>query len=565
MLYCFLTWIKGELLFGFMRDLRLKIVNTLIAITSIFILSQSIFGQAACLTNDEVKKMVAQADWQPAAQPDLKLRDELLQLKADNQRLFQRTTEQGYNDDELMKRLHEAREENSAHLCQILKEHGWPTMSMVGKDGVAAAFYLLKNSEAFELQRELLPVIIAAVKRDEIEKSDFAGLVDRLRLRAGQKQIFGTQASVINGFLILHPIEDEAHVDARRNQYGLPPLAEYLKALQRIYGLPLVKSPSPPTRVSTDRLQSSIQKTIADNLPDAEPISEGDVVRVDTNLVSLNVSVYSNKFKAYVGALEQKDFAVFEDGHEETITHFATTDEPFDLVLLLDLSGSTSNKRDLIRKTTQRFIEAARPYDRLAIITFSSDINVISPLTTDRAKLLESTKKIKSGGGSRVWDALKFTLDEVLGTKKSERRRAVVFMTDGVDNALMPFGGGSEISFADLVEAVRQTDALIIPIYLDTEFDHSSGSSPGAKRLYENARNTLALLADESGGIYYKARKVEDLNGVYDQVINDLGKVYSLGYKPTDEKRDGSWRTVKIQILNRPDLTARTRPGYYSN
>lgn len=549
--------------FGFMRDLLLKIVKILIAIVYLFIWSQTIFGQAACLTSDEVKRMLAQADARQAAQPDLKLRDELLQLKADNQRLFQRTAGQGYNDEELIKRLREAREENGARLCRILKEHGWPTAGMVEKDGVAAAFYLLKNSESFELQRELLPVIIAAVKRDEIEKSAFAGLVDRLRLRAGLRQMFGTQASVVNGFLLLQPIEDEAHVDARRNQYGLPPLAEYIKALQRIYGLPLIKSPSPPARVSTDKLQSSIAKTIEDNLPGAETIAEGDVVRVDTNLVSLNVSVYSSRLNAYTGALEQKDFAVFEDGHEEAITHFATTNAPFDLVLLLDLSGSTAKKRDLIHKTTERFIEAARPSDRLAIVTFSSDVNVISPLTTDRAKLLESVKKIKGGGGSHVWDSLKFTLDHVLGPKTSERRRAVVFMTDGVDNALLPFGGGSEISFADLVEAVRQSDALIIPIYLDTESDSFAGLGPS--KLYENARNTLALLADESGGIYYRASKVEDLNGVYDQVINDLGKVYSLGFKPTEEKRDGSWHTVKVQILNRPDLTARTRPGYYAN
>ena len=507
--------------------------------------------------------MLAQANSQQMGAPNLKLRDELLQLKADNQSFFQRTTESDYKDDELVKRLREARENNSARLCKILKEFGWPTASLVEKDGVAAAFYLLKNSESFELQRELLPVIVAAVKRGEIEKSDFAGFVDRLRLRVGLKQLFGTQASVVNGFLLLQPIEDEAHVDARRSQYGLPPLAEYLKALQRIYGLPLIKSPTPPARVSTDRLQSSIQKTIADNLPEAEPIAEGDVVRVDTSLVNLNVSVYSSKLKAYTGALEQKDFTVFDDGREETVTHFATTDEPFDLVLLIDLSGSTAKKRDLIRKSTERFIEAARPSDRLAIVTFSDEVKVISPLTTDRAKLLESTKKIKGGGGSHVWDALKFTLDQVRGPKTTDRRRAVVFMTDGADNALLPFNAGSEISFADLVEAVRQSDALIIPIYLDTEFDEFPGT--GAKRVYENARKTLALLADESGGIYYKASKVEDLNGVYEQVINDLGKVYSLGYRPTNRKRDGSWHTVKVQIPNRPDLMARTRPGYYAN
>nr|MDQ3821451.1 VWA domain-containing protein [Acidobacteriota bacterium] len=460
-----------------MRDLQLKIVKTLIAIAYLFTCSQHVLGQAPCLTNEEVKKMVAQAEAHQPAQPNLKLRDELLQLKAENQSFFQQTTRMGYEDAELTKRLREARESNGVKLCQILKEYGWPSAGQVEKGGVAAAFYLLKNSESFELQRELLPVIIAAVKRGEIEKSDFAGFVDRLRLRAGLKQMFGTQASVVNGFLLLHPIEDEAHVDARRSQYGLPPLTEYLKALQRIYGLPLIKSPSPP-RASTDKLQSSIAKTIADNLPDAEPIAEGDVVRVDTNLVSLNVSVYNGRLRTYVGELEQKDFAIFDDGREETVTHFAATNAPFDLVLLIDLSGSTAKKRDLIRKTTERFIGAARPSDRLAIVTFSSEINVISPLTTDRAKLLESTKKIKGGGGTRLWDALKFTLDQVIGPKTGERRRAVVVMTDGVDSSFLPFGAGSIITFADLVEAVRQSDALIIPIYLDTEpdeFPHTGG------------------------------------------------------------------------------------------
>lgn len=280
-------------------------------------------------------------------------------------------------------------------------------------------------------------------------------------------------------------------------------------------------------------------------------------LRVDTNLVSLNVSVYSNKLRTNVSMLEQKDFAVTEDAHPETISFFGTTDVPFDLVLLLDLSGSTAGKRDLIRKSTRRFIEAARPSDRLAIVTFEDVANVISPLTEDRQKLLESIKGIEGGGGSNIWGSLKFTLDEVIGPKSLNRRRAVVLMTDGIDNGLSGFLDG-ELSFADLVEAVRRNDALIIPIYLDVG-DYFSN------RITDNARKTLELLAEESGGLFYKARKIEDLNGVYAQVIEDLGKVYSLGYKPTNEKRDGSWRAVKIEIPNQPDLKARARPGYYAN
>jgi len=195
----------------------------------------------------------------------------------------------------------------------------------------------------------------------------------------------------------------------------------------------------------------------------------------------------------------------------------------------------------------------------LAIVTFSDEVNVVAPLTQDRAKLLASVQNIDGQGGSKVWDALKFTLDQVIGPKTSDRRRAIVFMTDGVDNALSGWDNlGSVISFADLLEAVRRNDTLIVPIYLDTE-DHVTFF----RDLYENARKTLARLAEESGGRYYKARKIGDLNGVYEQVLDDLSKIYSLGYKPASA-RDGAWREVKVEIVNRPDLKPRVRSGYYA-
>jgi Ca-activated chloride channel family protein len=262
----------------------------------------------------------------------------------------------------------------------------------------------------------------------------------------------------------------------------------------------------------------------------------------------------------FVGSLTKEDFRVQENGQEQTVTYFASTDVPFDLVLLVDLSGSTSEKRDLIKQSTLRFIEAARPADRLAIVTFSHTTNVISPLTLDRAQLAASVQNMEGKGGSHVWDAVKFALDDVNGPKTLERRRAVVLMSDGVDGALMGTWG-STTPFADLVEQVRQTDTLIVPIYLDTE---QSMGNDYVKEQYENARRTLNLLAQESGGSYYRARKLSDLNGVYEQVINDLGKVYSLGYKPANATRDSSWRWVKVSINNRPDLVARTRPGYYA-
>jgi len=528
----------------------------------ILIAATSAFAQDKCLTADEIKRVTDQVEANTPRPLNKKLSEELLKLTSKQQQRVQESVEDNESGDTILKTLRTSREQNTSELCSIIKRFGWPTRDLVGEDGAHAAFFLLRNSSNSDLQRDLLPVIIAAVKKGEVTKPAFATYVDRLRVSAGLKQIFGTQATILNNFLVLFPITDEPHVDARRKQYDLPPLAEYLRGLEKLYRLPLIKSTGTMNNSFSDKSQIQIAQATDSAL--FKPADDDvDVVRVDTNLVNLNVSVYATKLRTEVTRLEQKDFTITEDGHPQEISFFATTDVPFDLVLLLDLSGSTSGKRDLIRKSTKRFIEAARPTDRIAIVTFADDFWIVSPLTADRAKLLSAANQISGGGGSRVWDALEFTLDQVLGSATSPRRRAVVFMTDGVDNALGSGTAGSSISYADLLESVRQHDALIVPIYLDTE-DRGSYMGDQGRRMYENARNTLGVLAYESGGLYYSARKVEDLDGVYQQVIEDLSKVYSLGYRSTNERRDGSWRTVNIEITAHPDLKTRARPGYYA-
>jgi VWFA-related protein len=542
---------------------RKKLLITLLTVTSALLCSPIIFSQRfsqqGCLSDNQVK-MIAQVKSSTGVSFNKELRDRLLKIKEKEEKHFQDAIqEESAKAGALKNQMRTSRERNTPKLCSILNEFGWPTLNLVGQDGVDAAFFLLKNTSPFELQRDLLPVIIAATMKGEIARPDFAGYIDRLRLSAGLKQLFGTEATISNGLLVLYPIDGEAEVDRRREQYGLPPLKEYIRTLERLYKLPLVKSPGTMSNKFAGTANEELTRTATTLFEGPEAI-EDDVIRFETNLVSLDVSVYSDRQRTHVSSLEQKDFAIFEDGREETVTFFANTEVPFDLVLLIDLSGSTSGKRELIRQTTRRFIEAARPSDRLAIVTFSDIANIISPLTNDRKQLLDSVSKIEGTGGSNVWDALKFTLDEVVGPKTPERRRAVVFMTDGADRALLGFGSaGSRIEFSDLLEAVRQNYTLIIPIYLDTE-----GHDQLSKRVYGSARRTLAMLAEESGGRYYKARKIEDLSDVYAQVIEDLGKVYSLGYKPTNGKRDDLWRVVTIKVRNRPDLTVRTRQGYYA-
>lgn len=518
----------------------------------------------SCVTPEDVKQMQARVDASSQAKYNKKLNEELLKMAEKHRELLQQIVAEDQKKKSDQDKLRKLNEKNAARFCEILKTSGWPSTALVGQTGVLAAFHLLKNSAPYELQRDLLPVILAVIKKDPTQKPEFAGLFDRLRVSAGMRQFFGTQAVSIGGFLVLYPLEDESKVNAWRQEFGMGTIQENIRNLERQYGKTMIKSRQPPASKLSKQLTDSISKALdSAELNDGTYVDPGDVIKTETNLVSLNVSVFNNKSKLFVGSLTKEDFLVLEDGKEQTVSYFASTDVPFDLVLLVDLSGSTSEKRDLIKKSTLRFIEAARPDDRLAIVTFSDRTDVISPLTLDREQLKASVANMNGLGGSHVWDAVKFALDTILGPKTLDRRRAVVLMSDGVDGALSRYGPprGSTVSFADLLEQVRQTDTLIVPIYLDTEDQMGGGYMAGE---YENARRTLNLLANESGGSYYKAKKLSDLEGVYEQVINDLGKIYSLGYKPTNPERDGTWRNVRISIVNREDLVTRARPGYYA-
>ena len=290
-----------------------------------------------------------------------------------------------------------------------------------------------------------------------------------------------------------------------------------------------------------------------------------DTIRIDTDLVNLNVSVVNRKAASGASHLEQKDFAVFENGAPQEISFFASVDAPFDLVLLLDLSGSTSDRIGLIRKSAKRFVDAARPLDRVAIFTFTSDIQVVSRLTSDHAALKKSIDDIeKPYGGTNFWDALRFVLEHVVGQSRAENRRsAVVVMTDGVDNALPGvFGDGSATSFEDLLQIVQRSDTIVLPIYLDTEKEQYQRN---LKDAYALARQQLALLAGESGNEIYRAKKVKDLEGVYQQVIRDLSTVYSIGYRPEDLVSGNSWRAVSVQLIGHPGLAVRSKRGYYGS
>jgi VWFA-related protein len=504
-----------------------------------------------CVSADRVKALTVDISSKTDPQPDEKLKNEILKLKSDEMKasLSLKKDRDGEKSQALKRSI-------TDRMCSILNSTSWPVKSKVGPEATSVWMNLVRTHFSFGFQRVLVPIISAGVDKDEIDKDfELAALIDRLRLAAGGPQLFGTQAAAQNGFLVLWPLQSEDKVDAFRADYHMGSLRDQIRAMQEAYKMPLIRSTAKAARI--DVPNSEVPPASTDRLLD--PGSDENVVtKVETSLVTIDAVVYGPS----TTKLEKNDFKVYENGEEQEIHVFGAAESPSDIVLLLDLSGSTSDKLGLIRKTTKQFIEMKRDVDRVSVITFAGEQSVVSPLEADKAKLLDRVGKLKDSGESRVWDAINFAIEMLRHESPSDRRKAVVVMTDGVDNSLaFEPGFGSNILFSELLETVRNNSIAVFPIYLDTE---GSGSDAVNKRVYADARRTLQLLADDSGGVYYAAKDISNLSEVYERVLKDLGRVYSLGYEPKNSTRDGSWRTIRVEIPGHPEIKVRARSGYYA-
>src|SRR5690348_1089915 len=290
-----------------------------------------------------------------------------------------------------------------------------------------------------------------------------------------------------------------------------------------------------------------------------------ETIRIDSDLVDLKVSVMGFPPNNPPPLLAPKDFLVLEDGVPQEITFFAAADTPFDLVLLLDLSGSNSKNLKMIRNSAKRFVDAARDVDRIALVTFTDQPALYSTFSLDRKKLKKTIDDMDEAvGGTNFWDSMDWVLSDLVPQGSGLRRSAIVVMTDGIDNALPDVPGpGSRITFPALLERIRNSDSIVFPIYLDTEEENVKRYHI-PRAAYAQAREQLGQIANVCGTRFYQAARLSDLDTVYTQVVRDLSTVYSIGYKPTNRSLDGKWRSVEVLLNNRSDLSARTKRGYYA-
>jgi Ca-activated chloride channel family protein len=299
---------------------------------------------------------------------------------------------------------------------------------------------------------------------------------------------------------------------------------------------------------------------------DAQELSEGDVIRVDSQLVTLNMSVIDRNTNRGVVGLTQSDFRLFENGNEQQILQFDSSSAPFDLLLVIDLSGSTRDVLKLIRAAALRFVNAARPSDRIGVIAFAGQPSLVSPVTLDRQLLQQRINAMDTAAGdTKLYDAMDFAVTQSLQNPKNPRRTAIILMSDGLDGSIPGVqGDGSKLPYKDLLNRVGEFDGVLYTLWLNTEYQALSplDTQPEA---FEAGHDRMKEMADTGGGIFYEVERLEDLAGAYERVVADLGTMYSLAYRPSDKTRDGKWRAIRVNVAPRPSAIARGKRGYYAN
>jgi Ca-activated chloride channel family protein len=264
---------------------------------------------------------------------------------------------------------------------------------------------------------------------------------------------------------------------------------------------------------------------------------------VAPQLMRVTANVTDRQGRAIAG-LERKDFIVSEGEAVREVVEVEPARTPFNLVLLLDVSGSVEERLDFVRKSALAFVNTVSPQDRVAIISFRDDIQLISDFTTDRSLLAQRIKDIEAGGGTALYDALAYTLIETLKPLR-DQRTAIVVISDGDDNR-------SFIPFPNILETIIETGAVVYPLYIPSGLVPASSAPAAATTLDPTRTRYLALtsradeegrkLASVSGGVYYPVRRYEELQRAYDDVVAQLRTSYTISYATTSQPARGRVR-----------------------
>ncbi len=346
-----------------------------------------------------------------------------------------------------------------------------------------------------------------------------------------------------------------------------------------------------PQRSVPPVLTQDGRRTSGAPTPTPPPVEETDeVIRVETNLVTMPVSVLDRDGR-FISGLQQRDFKIFEDGIEQKVDHFQSVEQPFTVVLLIDVSPSTQFQMDEIQNAAITFVNQLRPADRVMVIAFDERMRVMTTPTNNRIQLRDAIRRVEFGNGTSLYDAVERTIEQEL--RRVEGRKAVVLFTDGVDTT------SRRGAYTTSLRASEESDALFYPIRYDTSREMGvgrgnprgggypprrggrvsmadilgaiimggnvniggGGGTGTSASDYETGRQYLETLAQNSGGRQFEAQSLYNLETAFSGIAEELRRQYSLGYYPDNAGKPGDRKQIRIRVM-RPEVVVRAKNSY---
>jgi Ca-activated chloride channel family protein len=309
-------------------------------------------------------------------------------------------------------------------------------------------------------------------------------------------------------------------------------------------------TPAPPAAAAAPDVSSGAAAP-APAAPPARSGAQQPAFRAGVDIVSLNITV-TDQQNHYVTDLDLNDFAVFEDGVKQDVTFFNRRQQPIALSLLLDSSASMEDKLPTLQTAAGNFIRRLRPNDLAQVIDFDSRVEIRQAFTGNHEELETAIQQTTAGGSTSLHNAIYIALKELKKIKavseEDVRRQALVVFSDGEDTS-------SLVSFDEVLDLAKRSETAIYTIALRGADTQTKG--------FREAEFVMRTLAQETGGRPFFPAKVEDLNGVYTQIADELASQYTLGYSSKNVRRDGAYRRIVVQVA-RPGVTPRAKRGYYA-
>lgn len=293
--------------------------------------------------------------------------------------------------------------------------------------------------------------------------------------------------------------------------------------------------------------------------------TDDDFVKVETDLITIPISVFDRN-GLYIPGLNKDNFKIFEDGKEQEIAYFGTSDTPFTVILLIDTSISFEDVIDDVRNAAIAFVDQLKPNDSVMVIDFDGNVDVLTEATNDRQKIYKAIRKAGIGSGTSLYDAVDFSLKKRIS--KVEGRKAIVLFTDGVDTTSL------RSNYDKTLDLAEEADCLIFPIYYNTfsqqPVNRGGIGFPGTQRSaagqsqaeYALGKKYLEELATYTGGRVFSPEATPGgLTRAFEGIAEELRRQYNIGYVPNDEGKQGQRKQIRVRV-DRPNLVVRSRDSY---